>query len=71
MAKSRGISRREFMSTAVGTSTTLAFSVAGPGVLAQTRAPLRLGILNSFSGAVAYAAENSLNAMNLYFDSIG
>ena len=44
--------------------------VAAPAILAQTRAPIRLGVLNSFTGGLAYAAEGNLNAMNLYFDSI-
>ena len=55
----------------VGLSTQLASDLAAPGILAQTRAPLRLGNLNSFTGAIAYAAENNFNAMSLYFDSIG
>src|ERR1051325_11599316 len=43
---------------------------AGAALLAQSKAPIRLGHLNSFTGGIAYAAEISLNAMNLYFDSI-
>src|SRR6186997_2316284 len=72
MTKSRAsalsISRRKFMA---GTGVALASNLAAPGILAQTRAPIRLGNLNSFTGAIAYAAEANLNAMNLYFDSIG
>jgi branched-chain amino acid transport system substrate-binding protein len=71
MTKSLRISRRQFMSATAGAGTALAFSAAGHPILAQTRAPIRLGILNSFTGAIAYAAENNLNAMNLYLDSIG
>src|SRR6516164_9071537 len=64
-----GISRRRFMATSAGAA--LATNFPAPAILAQTRAPLRLGNLNSFTGAIAYAAENNLNGMNLYFDSIG
>jgi branched-chain amino acid transport system substrate-binding protein len=64
----RRISRRKF---AAGAGITLASSLAAPRILAQTRAPLRLGNLNSFTGAIAYAAENNYNAMSLYFDRIG
>jgi branched-chain amino acid transport system substrate-binding protein len=68
-AATRTISRRKFMAGTAGAA--LASSVGAPAILAQTRAPLRLGNLNSFTGAIAYAAENNLNGMNLYFDSIG
>src|SRR5689334_24702640 len=62
------VSRRTFMTVSAGA--VLASNVAAPAILAQTRAPIRLGHLNSFTGGIAYAAEISLNAMNLYFDSI-
>jgi branched-chain amino acid transport system substrate-binding protein len=68
-ATSRPISRRKFMAGTAGAA--LASSLAAPVVLAQTRGPLRLGNLNSFTGAIAYAAENNLNGMNLYLDSVG
>ena len=75
MTKSRastwGISRRKFMAGTGVAGAALASNLAAPGILAQTRAPIRLGNLNSFTGAIAYAAEANLNAMNLYFDSIG
>jgi branched-chain amino acid transport system substrate-binding protein len=64
------VSRRSFMKVCAGAGAALASSVGAPAVLAQTRAPIRLGHLNSFTGGIAYAAEISLNAMNLYFDSI-
>jgi branched-chain amino acid transport system substrate-binding protein len=64
-----GISRRGFMATSAGAA--LAANFPAPAILAQSRAPLRLGNLNSFTGAIAYSAENNLNGMNLYFDSIG
>jgi branched-chain amino acid transport system substrate-binding protein len=64
------VSRRSFMKYSAGAGAALASSVAAPAILAQTRAPIRLGNLNSFTGGIAYAAEANLNAMNLYFDSI-
>ena len=64
-----GMSRRKFMATSAGAA--LASNFPAPAILAQSRAPLRLGNLNSFTGAIAYSAENNLNGMNLYFDSIG
>jgi len=49
----------------------LASTVAAPRLLAQANAPVRIGNLNSYTGGLAYAGENNLNGMNLYFDSIG
>ena len=57
MTKIRGrqISRRRFIATA---SAGAAYTALGaPAILAQTRTPIRLGNLNSFTGAIAYAAE--------------
>jgi len=65
-----GVSRRAFLAGTAGTGAAAAVSVAAPAVLAQTRAPLRLGILNSFTGAIAYAAENNVNGMTMYLDGI-
>src|ERR1700704_5316573 len=67
--KTRGMSRRTFVAGSAGAA--LASSLPAPAILAQTRAPLRLGNLNSFTGAIAYAAENNLHGMNLYLDSVG
>jgi len=59
------------MAGTAGAGAALASNLAAPGLLAQTRAPIKLGNLNSFTGAIAYAAENNLNGMNLFFDSVG
>ena len=64
------VSRRTFIKYSAGAGAALATNVAAPALMAQTAAPIRLGHLNSFTGGIAYAAEISLNAMNLYFDSI-
>jgi branched-chain amino acid transport system substrate-binding protein len=69
ISRKGGLSRRKFMATSAGAA--LAANFPAPAILAETRAPLRLGNLNSFTGAIAYSAENNLNGMNLYFDSIG
>jgi branched-chain amino acid transport system substrate-binding protein len=65
----RSISRRQVVAGTAGVA--LASTIGAPAILAQTRAPIKLGNLNSFTGAIAYAAENNLNGMSLYFDSIG
>ena len=65
----RRVSRRTFIKNSAGAGTALAAGLTAPAVLAQAT-PIRLGHLNSFTGAIAYASEANLNAMNLYFDSI-
>ena len=70
-ATTRGVSRRRFIAGTAGAGAALASNLAAPGLLAQTRAPIKLGNLNSFTGAIAYAAENNFNGMNLFFDSVG
>jgi branched-chain amino acid transport system substrate-binding protein len=61
------ISRRKFVGAA---GAALASNFAAPAILAQSRAPLRLGNLNTFTGGIAYAGEAHFNATSLYFDSI-
>jgi branched-chain amino acid transport system substrate-binding protein len=61
-------SRREFLAAA---GASVAVGLSAPAVLAQTKKPIRIGILNTFSGPLAYNGDDNWNAMNLYFDSIG
>jgi branched-chain amino acid transport system substrate-binding protein len=68
---SRGISRRKLLVGSAKAGAVLASTVSAPALLAQARAPIRLGIINSFTGAIAYAGDNNLDGMSLYFDSIG
>jgi branched-chain amino acid transport system substrate-binding protein len=58
------------MKNSAGAGAVLASTLAVPNVLAQTSAPIRIGNVNSYTGGLAYAGENNLNGMNLYFDSI-
>jgi branched-chain amino acid transport system substrate-binding protein len=64
------LSRRAFVRNSAAASAALASNLAAPALLAQSRAPIKLGVLNSFTGGLAYAAEGNLNGMNLYFESI-
>jgi branched-chain amino acid transport system substrate-binding protein len=66
----RCVSRRAFMQSSVGAGAVLASALGAPRVLAQSKAPIRIGNINSYTGGLAYAGENNLNGMNLYFDSI-
>jgi branched-chain amino acid transport system substrate-binding protein len=64
------VSRRRFIRSSVGAGATLATTLAAPYVLAQANAPIRIGNINSYTGGLAYSAENNLNGMSLFFDSI-
>jgi len=55
------VSRRTFMKYSAGAGAALASNVGAPAIQAQTRAPIRLGHLNSFTGGIAYAAEIESN----------
>ena len=70
MSKSAGISRRTFISRTAGAGAVLTSNFSAPALLAQTDKPIRIGVLNSFTGAIAYAGVNNFNGMSLYFDSI-
>jgi branched-chain amino acid transport system substrate-binding protein len=65
------ISRRGFIKSTVGAGAVFAQALAVPRVLAASDAAIRIGNINSYTGGLAYAGENNLNGMNLYFDSIG
>ena len=62
------VSRRTFVRGAAGA--VVAEVMAAPHVLAQSKTPIRIGNINSYTGSLAYAGENNLNGMNLYFDSV-
>ncbi len=64
-------SRRRFLRHAAVAGGALATGLGAPAVLSQTKAPIRIGVLNSFTGVVAPSAETNWNGMQLYFDSIG
>jgi branched-chain amino acid transport system substrate-binding protein len=70
MSKPAGVSRRKFISGTAGAGVVLVSNVAAPSLRAQAEKPIRLGLLNSFTGAIAYAGDNNLKGMSLYFDSI-
>src|ERR1700749_1337386 len=67
-SKSGKLSRRKFLVGTAGVASSS--SLAAPPILAQTRAPIRLGNINTYTGGLAYAGETSFNAASLYFDSI-
>jgi branched-chain amino acid transport system substrate-binding protein len=64
------LSRRSFVKHSAAAGAVLTSNLAAPALLAQSKAPIKLGVLNSFTGGLAYAAEGNLNGMSLYFESI-
>lgn len=65
------LKRRRFIANAGALGVSAVMGGYAPAVLSQTRAPLKIGVLNSFSKVFAALAQNNLNGMNLYFDQIG
>ena len=65
------VSRRRFIKSTAGAGAVFAQALAVPRVLAAPDAAIRIGNINSYTGGLAYAGENNLNGMSLYFDSIG
>ncbi|MFM1987138.1 MAG: hypothetical protein RJA99_95 [Pseudomonadota bacterium] len=63
--------RRRFIAGAGVLGTGAALGLHAPALLSQTKAPLRIGVLNSFSKIFAALAQGNLNGMQLYFDQIG
>ncbi len=65
------LTRRRVLQRAAIGGAAAALGFPAPAILAQTRKPIRLGVLNSFTGAQAYNANDNVNGMSLYFDRIG
>ncbi|MGB7102236.1 MAG: ABC transporter substrate-binding protein [Xanthobacteraceae bacterium] len=63
-------SRRQFLTGTAAASVAAVTALAAPPMLAQTRKPLRLGILNSFTGPTSVAAESNVTGMEMYLDRI-
>jgi branched-chain amino acid transport system substrate-binding protein len=64
-------SRRRFLKgAAAAAGVTAVAGLSAPPILAQSRAPLRLGILNSFNGPISVAAESNVSGMEVYLDRI-
>lgn len=71
ITKNSGLTRRDFMKVSGLAGATVAFGVSAPAVLAQSKAPLKIGALNSYSKVFAALGNANLQGMNLYFSEIG
>ena len=63
--------RRRFIGAVGAAGAATMFGGHAPAVLAQSRAPLKIGFLNSFSKSFATLGNANVLGMQLYFDSIG
>lgn len=70
-SNSASITRRNFTKVAGLAGTSVALGGIAPAVLAQSKAPLKIGALNSYSKVFAALGNANLNGMNLYLNSIG
>jgi branched-chain amino acid transport system substrate-binding protein len=69
--RNRDLSRRAVLAGGAAAGASLAVSVSAPAILAETRAPLRIGVLNFFTGPLAYNGQHNWDGMNLYLEQIG
>ncbi len=70
-AQNSGVGRRNFMVGTAATGAALAVGLKAPAILAQTKAPLKIGCLLPFSKFYAVLGQTNVNGMSLYFDQIG
>src|ERR1700722_17935234 len=59
-------SRRKFL----GGAGAVAIGLAAPPILAQSKAPLRLGVLNTFSGPSSLTGDWNWAGLNLYLEQV-
>lgn len=63
--------RRSFLGGVAALGAAAAVGMKAPAALAQSKAPLKIGVLNSFSKSFAALGNANLNGMSLFFESIG
>ncbi len=61
------VARRRFMAGVAAATVGL----RAPAILAQSKRPLRIGLINSFSKTYAALGENNADGMDLYFEKLG
>jgi branched-chain amino acid transport system substrate-binding protein len=65
------LSRRDFLAGAAAGGAALGGLGKAPAVLAQARAPLKLGVLLPYSKVYAQLGRDITDGMSLYFDKVG
>src|SRR3546814_10289628 len=69
--KQSGLTRRGFIKGVSAVGAAGLFGGVAPAVLAQSRQPLKIGALNSYSKVFAALGNANVRGMNLYFSEIG
>lgn len=64
-------SRRKFLQNTGTTAAGTVLASYAPMLLAQSKGPIRIGVLNTFSKTFAALGNANLNGMSLFFDQIG
>lgn len=62
--------RRQVLAGGAAAGLSLAAGIAAPPILAATRAPVKLGVLNTFSGASAFTGIWNWDGIQVYLDQI-
>lgn len=71
LSAGNGMTRRGFIKVAGLTGAAAMLGGSAPAVLAQSKAPLKIGALNSYSKVFAALGNANIQGMALYFNSIG
>ena len=64
------VTRRHVLKAGAAASVAIASGVSAPAILAATNAPLRIGVLNTFSGPTASTGDWNWWGMGVYLDEI-
>jgi branched-chain amino acid transport system substrate-binding protein len=64
------ITRREILKTGTAATVALAGTVSAPAILAASRMPLRIGVLNTFSGPSASTGDWNWSGINVFLDEM-
>ena len=62
--------RREVLKAGAAASAAFTGAMPAPAVLAASTAPLKIGVLNTFSGPSASTGEWNWNGANIYLDQV-
>ena len=64
------VTRREIIKTGTAATVALASTVSAPAILAASRMPLRIGVLNTFSGPSASTGDWNWSGINVFLDEM-
>ena len=65
------LDRRQLLTGAAAGGLALGVGLKAPAVLAQSKSPIKIGVLNSFSKSSALSGASNVNGMTLKFEQIG